>query len=406
MCENDSTYMSGLPFSLEPIHFCEVSPKKIYYHYTSLEKMWLILDGEGLRATQAGFSNDNEEISMGIQAVQNICKTIFENSNDEMMSFINNISRDTLDSYIICFCDKDDKLSQWRAYCKDGGVSIGFAFDDSEPPYYYQKRLGFSCIPTTCKLYPVFYLNYDSKCTETPNTITQDELKSIIYEKLESIGDVHAKKQAILELIPYIKHCGFCEEEEHRLLIDNPLDFSMYNTTFKNDDVVEYFDKDNGQRSPYIGVQFCNETKSKNPNIRIFGNKDDYQTISNKILDIIKNYNLTLQDKDNKINLDGKLIHVNSKEQKIIIGQTETEYQKFLFSVIDRINNPLYTNKEENKNIIPIWCDGHLPIRSITVAPSLDKERIVSMIKHHCTHNQFWMKYVTVTSSKIPYRSY
>ena len=38
--------------------FCD-SPKQYrLYHYTSIEKMWKILDSEKLRATQACFSND------------------------------------------------------------------------------------------------------------------------------------------------------------------------------------------------------------------------------------------------------------------------------------------------------------------------------------------------------------
>ncbi len=399
MDNNSNKCISGIPLNIDPIHFCEPSNSKIYYHYTSMEKMWLIIDGEGLRATQAGFSNDNEEIQMGIKVVKEICKELFKGKDNEMMDFIDSISRNTLDSYIVCFCDKDDKLSQWRAYCNEGGVSLGFAFDDTQPNYYYSNRKGYRSTGTKCQIYPVFYYNYNAECENCSVCLTYDQLKEIINKKIIFIGDNQAKKQAILELIPYIKHCGFCEEEEHRLLIDNPLDYAMHNTTFKSDDVVEYFDK-NGKRSPYISIKFRGDISHQDIPVRVFCNKSHFENIKKKIDNIIKKYNITVKD-NKKINLKDRIIHVQSNDNKIIIGEGDVCSQKLLFNILDRINF-----QAPEKEIIPIWCDGHLPIRTITVAPSLDQERQISMIKHFCTHKHFWMKYITVMGSKIPYRSY
>lgn len=399
--EFKESWMSGIPFNLDPIHLCEPSDEKIYYHYTSMEKMWKILEGEQLRATQACFSNDSEEISMGIKVIKKACTELFSGKDTEMMTFIENLSRDDLDSYIICFCDKDDKLSQWRAYCKEGGASVGFAFDDSLPNYYFSKKEGYHRIEKKCQLYPVFYYNYDSKCKNCSVCLTYDRLKEIIGNKMNIIGDTQAKKIAILEIVPYIKHCGFCEEEEHRLLIENPLDYTMRNTTFTSDDIIEYFEKD-GKISPYINISFSNNINSSDRNICVFSDEGQFDGILNKIMKEIEKFNITVQD-DEKIALDN-IKYVPSKEKKIIIGQCEESIQKQLFGIIDRINSPLDIN--DSSEIIPIWCDGHLPIRTITVAPSLDQERQISMIKHFCTHKQFWMKYVKVVGSKIPYRYY
>lgn len=399
--EFKESWMSGIPFSLDPIHLCEPSDKKIYYHYTSMEKLWKILEGEQLRATQACFSNDSEEISMGIKVIKKVCKELFLGKDTEMMTFIENLSRDDLDSYIICFCDKDDKLSQWRAYCKKGGASIGFAFDDSLPSYYFSKMEGYRRVEKNCQLYPVFYYNYDSVCKKCSKCLTHRKLKKIIKNKMKIIGDNQAKKMAILEIIPYIKHCGFCEEEEHRLLIENPLDYSMRNTAFVSDEIVEYFEND-GKKSPHINISFSNNINSSDRNICIFCEEVQFDDILDKISKEIEKYNITVPD-DKKIVLDN-IKHVTSKEKKILIGQCEESVQKQLFGIIDRINSPL--DIDNSSEIIPIWCDGHLPIRTITVAPSLDQERQISMIKHFCTHNQFWMKYVKVVGSKIPYRYY
>lgn len=36
------------------------------------------------------------------------------------------------DCYIVCFCDDNDRLSQWRGYAKEG-IAIGFDFRNTRP---------------------------------------------------------------------------------------------------------------------------------------------------------------------------------------------------------------------------------------------------------------------------------
>ena len=43
-----------------------------------------------------------------------------------------------IDCYIACFCGDSDILSQWRDYCRDDGISIGSAFDETRPCYYFK----------------------------------------------------------------------------------------------------------------------------------------------------------------------------------------------------------------------------------------------------------------------------
>lgn len=399
---------SGVPVKINPLHLCKPSNPEVYYHYTSLEKMWLILEGETLRATQACFSNDNEEILKGIEVVKRVCGKIFNEQipDQDMAEFIQNISIDYIDSYIVCFCRKDNKLSQWRAYCKDGGASLGFDFSDSNLQYYFKKRDGIHQTLETSQLHPVYYLNSGNNIIS--DCISEQDLAIQFQTQLTNIGDNQTKKHFILSAIPYIKHAGFCEEEEHRLLFDNKMDYSNHNVNFVFDDIVEYADRDGSYKSPYISICFSpNNIKDKNSHtvkqISIFGTDDDYKNISTDINEMIRRYNIYSKE---KLKIEEiSMTHILSKNRKITIGQADFENQKNIFYLLDQINTIKYSKKYGVT--IPIWCEGHLPIRSITVAPSADQNRIISMIKHYCTHGyHYWLKYVDVRGSDIPYRSY
>lgn len=77
--------------------------------------------------------------------------------------------------------------------------------------------------------------------------------------------------------------------------------------------------------------------------------------------------------------------------------------QKNIFQQIDysiNANNVLLNNK-----IIPIYCEGHLPIRSVMISPSENQHEIYESILHYFRYgNKHWLKYVDVKKSSIPYR--
>ena len=55
------------------------------------------------------------------------------------------------------------------------------------------------------------------------------------------------------------------------------------------------------------------------------------------------------------------------------------------------------------KTSIKLWCEGHLPIRKITVGPFENREYIKECIEHKFS-NIYWLNYVSVQTSDIPYR--
>ena len=385
----------GLMVSTTQPSLCEKSPSKVYYHYTSLDKMWKILSGEELWATQAGFSNDKEELLKGIGAISDIICNRAEWADDELKACVRKITLDALDSYIICFCDKDDKLSQWRAYCKDGGASLGFAFDETNIQFFYSDRKDDRMLPMQCQLIPVYYypLNGDSS---NKMALSKESLERKLKDLLPRMSDLYSKKEAILELIPYIKHIGFEEEEEHRWLIRNKRDSAFSHLEYKLDDVVCY----NGESMPrpFVKVKFgCDKYPT---NIKVIcENENIYNCIAEAIRDKIVRYN---NRRKTSLPVGIEYICSDNSSPQIIIGRNKLEVQKQLFYIVDGLNN----SGKFGSSQIPIWCDGHLPIRSITVAPSVDQQRIIEVLKHQCEHKYFWMRYVTIKGSDIPYRSY
>ncbi len=52
---------------------------------------------------------------------------------------------------------------------------------------------------------------------------------------------------------------------------------------------------------------------------------------------------------------------------------------------------------------IPVWCEGHLPLRKITVGPCPDQNGMLEAIRHYCKHT-YWLRDVEVHASDIPFR--
>lgn len=378
--------------------FCDSPDQYKLYHYTSIEKMWKIFDSEKLRATQACFSNDKEEIINGISVINDICK-----NESELKCFQDGIAEEYIDSYIICFCKENDRLSQWRGYCKDDGVSLEFDFSKPFNKYYFADSD--EQVRKEIELYPVYYYIESESIYPDDTKIefkNKQSLKDMIVKKKSENHDSRTIKNALISLVPFIKNSGFYEEAEYRWLINNIKEDADYNLEFKYDDLIKYSDNDNDKK-PYINISFKKKKYETNEKsiIYISGN-GKFNDDTNKKLKKVLN---EAGDIDTRI-IDKIVIHrIISENNEIIIGEMEEKLQKTVFRVVDRINSPSY-NKVQDINPIKIWCCGHLPIRSITISPSIKQDELYNMIKHYCIHKSYWMKYIDIRKSKIPFRSY
>lgn len=59
---------------------------------------------------------------------------------------------------------------------------------------------------------------------------------------------------------------------------------------------------------------------------------------------------------------------------------------------------------QEDTKDVKIWCEGHLPVRSITVGNLRNKEVVSESIRHYCSQH-YWLQSVDVRKSGIPFRS-
>lgn len=365
--------LSGMGVIPNKTNLCKSEPKNILYHYTSLEVMWLILKNEQIRATQATFSNDSEEIITGLETINEIFK------EEEYKFDIND-----LDRYIFCLCAEGDKLSQWRGYCSLSGVSIGLGLDD----FNTGEDQSFQCyindkMYRNLNVYPVYYLANEDSFASTCYTkkILSNELISKFNEIKKYESNESVLKETILSVVPYIKHSGFFEEEEYRVIVGGV-----------SDELIEYHDDATCKiKKPYVNLTFKLKENINNEKLIItFFYKEKnalYDQISIKLKELNTKYKIVeiLQDNLNE-------------DCKIILSYTNDQEQEECFKIVD---NKINT---DNKYTVPIWCLGHLPVRKIIVSPSVNQEMIINSIKHFCYHHKYWMKYIKVEASKIPYR--
>lgn len=352
------------------------------FHYTTLETFWNMVKSDLMFARNVRFSNDSEEYKLGEKIINEIL--LMPNEEEQ-------------DLYMICFCTEKNLLSQWREYAKNG-VCLGF--DLAEEDYYsirntsqteellktdsYFKDYEKYGIPahgrydkekwvyTYAKLLKVFYVGekYDEiklKYKKINDMLTDDELPADKF--------MHY-------MIPYIKHKGFKEESEARLI------FKLENQNREYQ--VNYLEED-GLKKPYIKLEFgkIEEKKQEKCIIKI----DHIGEFSAEFQDYVQTIE---EDLDLTIDIENVNEHTNGQ---IIIGCCKKQQEIFerLDAVVSAWN---YSNP---KRKIKLWCKGHLPIREIMVGPGPNKNEVRESIQHYI-RNVYWLKYVDVECSDIPYR--
>lgn len=205
----------------EPEEFQDVSRQ--YYHYTSISKLFSILEGDSFWASNVRFSNDEMEEKM---------------LGEQEMAF--------RDDYVLCFCGKGDLLSQWRGYCNEGGASIelniNYPMDYSILHKDFDTTGKYELIKNTP--IPVLYLkspvNYNRKRTELERIIKQDDK----YKDIQ-----------IQDMVPYLKNGSFWEEIESRMV------FSNINNKISK--CIRFRTLSDGEKVPYIVVKAGDIGKAK-----------------------------------------------------------------------------------------------------------------------------------------------
>lgn len=383
----------------------------LLYQYRNLSDFWSIIKSDSFWATNARFSNDNKEQEIGMQiAIKNLTDNLKD--KEDVKSAIKKLSVN--DCYILCFCEESDLLSQWRGYANNG-VSIGFRFR-CVMPFSIESKIN------NRVNYKVMY----EAATAVDYRVTKDEDFEVLNLDPKKPNDF---VKNVNKYIPYIKHFKFNEEKEYRIVFQNE--------NHELNDYI-YYRQANNLMIPYIIVKQGIQEKEGNPIIRIpFFNDlpDDKQT---KIHAFVKKNHYILTYPNSKDNYSDKECRgcniyyttnyenqdpdriecpyhsdINTNRRSIKKDITNYNQNNNLFNEIyisanknveEKVFNSLEQLIRENDlENVKIWCEGHLPIRTITVGPIRNPKEVKESIIHYCK-SIYWLRYVEVMLSDIPYR--
>lgn len=113
-------------------YFAQSKPAEPLFHYTSPDAFWKILDSGQIWLTNAAYLNDQEELTYPIRLARTVLNDAhLAESDDKLRDFLVQVSyvieahASFKNWYVASFSADGNLLSQWRAYCKSGGYSIG-----------------------------------------------------------------------------------------------------------------------------------------------------------------------------------------------------------------------------------------------------------------------------------------
>lgn len=420
MSTKEYTQIAEAQKELPQFHIKQKNSKKmnLVYQYRNFDSFWSIVKSDAFWATNARFSNDEAEQQFGMEVISSICADSMDLSNPGNMGLDEN--------YIVCFCQEDDKLSLWRGYAPKGGVSLGFDFGMPRAFAVQQNdpNAGLDDILQYVGLDEVAYIS-------PKGTRSDDEYRKVCQDSLALLNsptkedEVEVFRQEIQKKAPFIKHIGFEEEDEYRLVFRNQ--------NGNLDQCVCYRNTENGMmRYPYIVVK-CRLPKSpKSSAVRVCVSERELD-LTNILEEALKSTHPSLvhachlatglkQDADEPFCTGCVLrrwLTLQSYERcrcksPIPAGEyeyylhedancvviTQGENQKEVFEIVYKKVKEFYGTGPK----ISVWCEGHLPLRTITVGPCPNQSCMIEAIRHYCKHT-YWLRDVEIIASKIPFRS-
>ncbi len=182
----------------------------ILFHYTGFDSLLSITRTKELWATNIHYLNDYEEFKNALSIAKQRIKTTQAKQNKETTQFLDQISSridaiETLNLHIVSFTANGDLLSQWRAYCPNGGVSVGFRYDDLQELAQKNKFSIRKCI-------------YDEK---SKNEIIKEvvDMHLEFYKEGEDANMlINGFITVLATIAPCFKNQAFEEEQEWRLV--------------------------------------------------------------------------------------------------------------------------------------------------------------------------------------------
>ena len=209
-------------------------------HYTTLEGLRGIISSKALWASNASFLNDRAELEHALQASERVIKML---SSDEVLKTWSPLLKRVFteladgarpDTYVACFCEDDDNLSQWRGYGGDvQGVSITFG----------RAQLSKQLKKEGATFIKVSYSKY-STATKVRQAL-EDQLSEIaeldkLAGNLNSTQKYEQLRSRVSALLPRFKHIGFKDEREWRFAIQRSVELSALKFRVTKNKIVPY----------------------------------------------------------------------------------------------------------------------------------------------------------------------
>ncbi|MFH1383809.1 MAG: DUF2971 domain-containing protein [Candidatus Omnitrophota bacterium] len=189
----------------------------LIYHYTNMEGLKGIWESQCLWATHYKYLNDEKEIDMFVEVMsgRGFKREDIKVVHDAYIVFIK--KQNARGPFIVSFCDHDDLLSQWLRYGGAGGCAIGFNYEEldalctQEPKNYLLGQSECKCV-----IYNGLFSSEDEKFLDKLGNDAFHYLKKIKDGSTSSDSELMGR---ILGTIPRLKHQGFHEEKEYRIIV-------------------------------------------------------------------------------------------------------------------------------------------------------------------------------------------
>lgn len=253
----------------------ERPPSGALYHYTTAEGLKGIIEDNELWATSAYLLNDSGEVTYGCDVLSealtkyiaqkhctdsSVTRGVVESLRNWFREVLP-VRKDIQPIYVVCFCEDDNLLSQWRAYGEAGGYSIGFAppAEDllsnqgfkPEPNIYtskwvkveYDRNEQFRKLASL--LNPIVAIFEDQATAEAIRSV-RDSLSFTYQQFLSAITDI------LFEEALAFKNEAFKVEKEWRVVVRQRLLIRQATDDGGRTGIPTYFRPSKGRIVPYI----------------------------------------------------------------------------------------------------------------------------------------------------------
>lgn len=156
-------------------------------------------------------------------------------------------------TYVTCFSEKGDLLSQWRGYANDAkGISIGFdknilqTFDTGGYSFHFKKVI------YKVQEQSMYIKNYLGELINSYELVESESLDSLDQSFAFFLHDLSSRIQALRNDSPQFKNSAFQEEQEWRLFVNNHIS-NIYCYEHENDEeCAGYVDENYNKECKYL----------------------------------------------------------------------------------------------------------------------------------------------------------